>query len=129
MSLQCNEGELARAGGQETASDTAAGSPLRLAIGANAPSVRVASLVAQLWIFELHRQMRAMPDPLAVLAPVEDALSEAAQRGEGLASADVHKLLADLGACRRMCKVQAKRQSREGGLWRELLDLLRKVGR
>lgn len=93
------------------------------------PSVRVASLVAQLRTLELYRQMRALPDPLALLAPIESVLVKAAERGEGLARADVPKLLSDLGAFRRMYNAQAKRQSREGGLWRELLDLLRKLGR
>lgn len=96
---------------------------------AGLPSVRVASLVAQLRALELHRQMRALPDPLALLAPLEGVLSEAAERAEGLARADVPKLLADLDAFRRMYDAQAKRQGREGGLWRELLDLLRKLGR
>lgn len=93
------------------------------------PSVRVASLVAQLRALELYRQMRALPDPLAFLVPIEGVLSKASERGEGLARAEVTKLLADLGAFRRMYNAQAKTQSREGGLWRELLDLLRKLRR
>jgi hypothetical protein len=95
--------------------------------GATVPK-RIASLVAQLWAIEMHRQLSVAPDPLFLLAPIEDPLLKAAERGEGLDHAAVLKLLAATGDHRRMCRARLKRHNREGGLWRELLDLLLKRG-
>lgn len=100
------------------------------AAGADAcPSVRIASLVAQLRAEEMHRQACGAPYPLASLTRIEHYIAKAAARGEGLGHAGVLKLRADLGDHRQKCEAQLKRSSRVGGLWRELLDLLWKWGR
>lgn len=90
------------------------------------PSIRIASLVAQLRAEEMQRQASGSPDPLASFAPIEGQLSEAAERGEGLVHAEVLKLRADLRGHRQTCEARLKRSNRVDGLWCELLELLRK---